>query len=387
MNVSRTRRWPIALAVLAALLLGVSGCAGGTRASSWTGLTIVEESLYAADLQQVVALDTADGSPLWAFPENLSGNTRWGFPADLNHEKCGVFYVTPAVGEGRVIVASHVPGGSFGGRPKNIVWGLDPDTGQFWHFDGATGQYIEGGAIGDGVFVIGNGDGYIYALDVESGALKWVLKTGHRVWATPLIVSDTVYIGSMDRHLYALDLSTGEERWSFHAEGAFAGTPALWNDTLFIGAFDDRFYAIDAHTGTERWRFAGENWFWGSPVIYDDTIYAADVDGNVYAIDAETGEQVWHKALEADVRAGPALAEDGSQLFISGQENGTLYALDTADGFVIWSQASEGQALSTPAVSGEMVYQPLVYGPQHVLARHVDNGREMWAYPPVEEQE
>ncbi|MBL7063098.1 MAG: PQQ-like beta-propeller repeat protein [Anaerolineae bacterium] len=386
MNLSRTRRWPVALAVLAALLLGVSGCAGGARASSWTGLTIVGESLYAADLQQVVVLDTADGSPLWAFPENLPGNTRWGFPADLDQGKCGFFYVTPAVGEGRVIVASQTPGGGFGGRPRNIVWGLDPDTGQFWHFAGATGQYIEGGAISDGVFVIGNSDGNVYALDVESGALKWVFETGHRVWATPLIISDTVYIGSMDRHLYALDLSTGEERWSFQAEGAFAGTPALWNDTLFIGAFDDRFYAVDARTGAERWHFAGENWFWGSPVVYDDTVFVADVNGNVYAIDAKTGDQIWRQALNAQVRAGPALAEDGNKLFVGSQKDGTLYALDTADGFMIWSQESEGQALSTPAVSGAMVYETLIYGPHHVIARHVDNGREMWAYPQVVEE-
>ena len=384
MNRFLKQRWPILLAVLAALLLGVSGC-GTAQASSWTGLTIVEDKLYAADLQQVVALDTADGSPLWAFPENLSGNTRWGFPADLNHEKCGVFYVTPAVGEGRVIVASHVPGGSFGGRPKNIVWGLDPDTGQFWHFDGATGQYIEGGAIGDGVFVIGNGDGYIYALDVESGDLQWTFETGHRVWATPLIVEDTVYVGSMDRHLYALNLSDGRERWNFHTDGAFASTPALRDGTLYIGAFDDRLYAIDADTGTELWRFSNENWFWGSPVVYGDIVYAADVNGKVYAIDAETGAEIWRQSLSTPVRAGMALTEDGSQLFVGGQD-GALYALDTSDGFEMWLQGSEGQVLSRPVVSGSVVYESVLYESYRVRALYVDNGREVWTHPDIVEE-
>ena len=378
MNRSWTRRWPIVLAMLAALLVSVSGCAGSAQATSWMGLTIAGERLYAADLEQVRELGAADGRPLWAFPD------------DPKEEKRGAFYATPAVGEGYVIVASQVPGGGFFSQPRNVVWALDADTGsKLWSFYDAAGQYVEGGAISGGVFVIGNSDGNVYALDVESGALRWVFEAGHRVWATPLIVSDMVYIGSMDRHLYALDLSNGEVRWDFHAEGAFASTPALRDGTLYIGAFDDRLYAVDARTGTERWRFPGENWFWGSPVVYSDTVYAADVNGNVYAVDAETGEPIWDQpqSLNAPVRAGPALTGDGSMLFV-GSQNGTLYALDTADGFLLWSQDSEGQVLSTPVVGGSLVYESLLHGPYRIRALHVDNGREMWAYPRVvEEQE
>jgi len=373
-----TRRWPVGLAVLAVLLLSVSGCAGGAaQPTSWMGLTIVGERLYAADLEQVVALNVADGEPLWAFPD------------DPQEEKRGVFHVTPAVSGGYVIVASQMPGSGFLSQPSNVVWALDADTGRkLWRFDGAAGQYIEGGSTSDGVFVIGNSDGNVYALDVESGTLRWTFETGHRVWATPLIVSDIVYIGSMDRHLYALRLSDGEELWRFHAEGegAFAGTPALRDDTLYIGAFDDWLYAVDAHTGTERWRFAGENWFWGSPAVYSDTVYAADVNGNVYAVHADTGELIWRQPLDTAVRAGPALTEDGSTLFV-GSQSGTLYALDSADGFVLWQRASEeGQLLSSSVVSGSLVYEPLLYGPYRIWALHVDNGREMWTYPRVVEE-
>ena len=373
MNRFWTQRRLIMLAMLATLLLGTSGCTGGVRTESWTGTIIVGENLYAADLEQAVALNAADGELLWAFPE------------DPKEDRRGAFYATPAVDEERVIVASKVPASGFLSQPRNVVWALDRDTGSLlWHF-GATGQYIEGGSIGGGLFIIGNSDGNVYALDVERGVLKWTFETGHRVWATPLIVEDTVYVGSMDHHLYALNLSDGAVRWDFHAEGAFASRPALRDGTLYIGAFDDRLYAIDAHTGTERWHFAGENWFWGSPVVYSDTVYATDVDGGVYAADAETGTQTWYSPLEVPVRAGPALAEDGSQLFV-GSQNGTLYALDTADGFVLWSVESEGQVLSTSVVSGSVVYQALIHGSHRLRALHADNGREMWAYPQVVEE-
>lgn len=374
-----TRRRYSLYAALAALLVGVSGCTGGIQATSWTGLTIVGDTLYAADLDKVVALNAATGETVWAFPADPKADSR------------GLFQVLPTVGEGYVIAASQVPPRGFLSQARNVIWAFNPTTGaDLWFFDDATGPYIEGGAIGNGLFVIGNNDGHVYALDVASGALRWKFKTGHRVWATPLIISDTVYIGSMDRHLYALNLTNGELRWAFHATGAFASAPALHGDTLFIGAFDDRLYAVDANTGSERWHFAGKNWFWGSPAVYSDTVYAADVDGNVYALDAENGTQVWHKPLrdtrgrKVPVRAGPALAEDGSKLFVCGQ-NGTLYALDTADGFVLWSADGEGQALSTPVVSGTVVYEALILGTKRIRALHVDNGYEMWAYPPETE--
>lgn len=375
MKRSRIWRGYVLFAVWAALLAGTSGCTGGIQATSWTGLAVSNGTVYAADLDKVVALDATTGKVLWAFPANPKEDPR------------GIFQALPTIGEGYVIAPSQVPPRGFLSQARYIIWAFNPTAGtDLWAFDDATGPYIEGGAIGNGFFVIGNNDGNVYALDAASGTLRWKFKTGHRVWATPLIVSDTVYIGSMDRHLYALDLTDGEVRWAFHATGAFASTPVLHGDTLFIGAFDDRLYAVDANTGTERWHFAGKNWFWGSPAVYSDTVYAADVDGNVYALDAKSGSQVWHKPLrdtrgrKVPVRAGPALTEDGSKLFVCGQ-NGTLYALDTRDGFVLWSAESDGQALSTPVVSGTVVYETLIAGTKRVRALHVDNGYEMWAYP------
>jgi outer membrane protein assembly factor BamB len=196
----------------------------------------------------------------------------------------------------------------------------------------------------------------------------------------------------MDRHLYALDLNTGELKWAFQREGAFASTPVLKDGTLYIGAFNDAFYAIDAEEGTERWHFEeGEDWFWGSPVIYGDTVYAVDVKGRIYAFDAESGEDRLLKALDTDqgqavsVRAGPTISGDGSQLFVSA-ESGTLYALDTTDGFVNWSRASEGKGLSKPVVSGSLVHQALIQGNPRIRALQVEEGREAWSFPPPEEE-
>ncbi|MFO7741488.1 MAG: PQQ-binding-like beta-propeller repeat protein [Anaerolineae bacterium] len=382
MNRFWTQRWSVVLATLTALLLVTSGCAGGVRASSWTGLTVVGDTLYAADLQQARVMDKTSGDTLWTFPRN---------PEDNNQ---GLFYATPAVSNGgQVFFASQLETGGFFSQRQSIVWALDEETGEeLWRFEGASGNYVEGGTLGNGLFVIGNGDGNVYALEEESGSLQWTFKTGHHVWATPLVVSDTVYVGAMDRHLYALDLDTGEVIWQFERKGAFASTPALKDGTLYIGAFDDVLYAIDAETGSERWHVEGEDWFWGSPAVYEDTVFAVDVKGRVCALNAASGEARWHKSLVNDqnqpvpVRAGPAVSQDGSQLFVSA-ENGTLYALDTSDGLVEWSRAAEGRGLSEPVVSDQLVYQSLILSTPRIRALQVEDGREAWAFPPAGEED
>jgi outer membrane protein assembly factor BamB len=384
----RTPRWSILIAILTALLLGTSGCTcGGVQATSWTGLTLAGEKIYAADLQQILVLGP-DGELVQTIPESSEDNTF------------GLLYTAPAVGKDYLIVAGQMPSKGFFAQQTYPVVKLDIETGEeIWRFEEAQGQYIEGGVIGataDGgsLFVIGNSDGNVYALDVETGELKWRFVTGHRVWATPLIVEDTVYIGSMDRHLYALRLSDGKELWKFAADGAFASTPALQDGVLYIGTFGNRLYAIDADDGTEIWRFPqekpGDNWFWGSPAVYGDVVYAVDVKGTVYALDAESGEMLWSKSLDVPVRAGPAPVGDGGKLLISGQD-GTLYALDAADGSKKWSAEGEGKGYATPVVDGDRVYEARIHGTYRVRALELLEGgegyKELWVYPlPVPEE-
>jgi outer membrane protein assembly factor BamB len=370
------------LAILGALLVAsVSSCSGTAAATSWPGLVIVDGVIYAADLEQVQALDAETGETIWAYP------------VDTKEARAGLFYVTPAVDDEHVIVASAAPPSGMLSSPQNIVWALDRDGRELWTFRSAEGQYVEGGAIGGGFFIIGNSDGNVYALDLQNGQLRWKFETGHRVWATPLIVGDTVYIGSMDRTLYALNLANGNEIWRFDAEGAFAGTPVTIDGTLYTGTFANNFYAIDAETGTPVWEkpFTSENWFWGGPVADGEIIYVSDVDGVVYAIDSNTGSAMWQEALTADngkpapVRAAVALSEDGKQLYV-GSENGTLHALDTTDdGRVVWSASNDGQIYSDPVVDGIYIYQAIIRQTERIVAFN-EVGARIWAHPPQVEE-
>jgi outer membrane protein assembly factor BamB len=354
-------------------------------------MVVKDKEIYVSDLKNIKVLGT-NGEIIRSIPDDTEN--------DL-----GLIQVTPAIGDGYLIVATQTAaqGGFLGlfSRPTNVVVKLDIETGEeLWRFDQAQGQFFESGTISGDTFVIGNSDYHIYALDIDTGTEKWSsYKTGHRVWATPLIAEDTIYIGSMDRHMYALNLDDGTVIWSQAYPGAFASTPVLKDDTLYIGTFANQVHAINAADGTEKWHFSGENWFWGSPAVDDDSIYIVDVKGNVYALDAETGQEKWPANVKLDpmgndrdapVRGGPALSNGGSTLLIS-SENGTLYALDTADGSEKWRASGEGKGYEKPIIDGDIVYETQIHGTFRVRALELENDgddyKALWVYPPPEAQE
>jgi outer membrane protein assembly factor BamB len=372
---------PLPERTLAAIVLllfvagALGGCAGGTRATTWTSLTVVDDVVYAADLEQVHALDAATSEVLWSFP------------AEPDARQYGPFYtVTILEGETLFVTSYERTGGGFFAQSRGMLRALSVEDGRLsWEFTEAGGEFVAAGAVGDGILTIGNSDGNVYAFDVEDGSRIWTFPTTGRVWATPLVISDTVYVPSLDHNLYALDLTTGQERWRFGAEGAMAGQPLAMDGRLYIGAFDHELYALRREDGAVEWGFEGTNWFWGTPATDGSHIYAADVDGNVYALDTETGSEVWRSELDQPVRLGPVLSQDGKILLVA-SDAGKLYGLDTVDGFMLWNQPGEGQLASVTA-GGEVAYVSRIFAEQHIEALYIENGRSLWVYPQPEAEE
>jgi len=375
--VSDRRPWKWAWALLPFLLIGVlSGCSGGVRPTNWTTLAVGEEAVYVADLEHVRALDVDSGAELWRYPE----------------DRGGPFYtVTLLPGKALFVTSQERVGGGLFAQPQGVLRALEIDGSRvLWEFTEAKGEYVAPGSVGEDILVIGNGDGNVYALNVTDGSSAWAqpFHTGSRVWAAPLILSDTVYIASLDHNLYALDLQTGRERWRFTAEGAMVGPPLARDDRLYIGAFDGRLYAIRREDGALVWTASfddGQRWVWGSPATDGASIFAADVEGTAYAVDVETGAERWRRTLQEPVRLGLAFDPEGGLLLAAGNA-GTLYALDPTDGHIRWSQPGNGQ-IGSMILRGDRVYISRIYADEHVQAIRVEDGQVQWAFSPAESQQ
>jgi outer membrane protein assembly factor BamB len=121
---------------------------------------------------------------------------------------------------------------------------------------------------------------------------KWTYKTGGVIAASPTVVAGVVYVGSWDGYEYALDAGTGALKWRTFlgiTTGQSGCSPqslgissaaAVTGGVVYVGGGDSYWYALDAATGNVLWRvFTGDNsaasghYNWASPLLYNGYAY------------------------------------------------------------------------------------------------------------------
>ncbi len=191
--------------------------------------------------------------------------------------------------------------------------------------------------------------------------LKWKLKTGGKIFSSPVIYGDVLFIGSEDHNLYAIGKSSGHILWKFATGGAVHSSPAVYKNVVYFGSFDGYYYALNAKTGKLIWKFktGGEkkvggkglwtmrpadeymddlyDFFLSSPVVGETgdglTLYFGSSDGNLYALNALSGKKKWAFQTGGLVHTSPALY--GGNLYF-GSWDTFLYALEARTGKLKW---------------------------------------------------
>lgn len=374
---ARGRRPARLLIVLILFVLALAGCrGGGLRHESWPGLIAVDGALYAANLEHIEAMDAETGKVYWSYPFSEERDATPFYSTPVLAPDAGENGLLLAAGFKDQTVYALALGSSVAERPDEL-----------WRFEGAAGQYVGTGAVTEDLFIIGNGDGKVYALRLEDGSMAWEFATQDRVWATPVVVDDTVYVASLDHRLYALDAVTGAERWQFEAGGAISATPVFANGDLWVGDFTSTLYQIDLETREPVWTFEANDWLWATPLLDGDILYFADVGGDVYALNIVERTMVWDSPVSlGDILHGqPALNEDGSLLYVAGYERGTVHAIDVAAGR---ERDSWGATLENPGrlpgdlvSDGERLYTMPILVQERVQAFDLATGELLWSTP------
>jgi outer membrane protein assembly factor BamB len=358
------------------LMTVLSGCAGGgLRHESWPGLLADDGVIYAANLERVQAFNTETGKLLWSYPDETQKDQRPFLSTPVLAEDYGPHGLLLIAGyKDRTVYALSL-GESRAERPDLL-----------WTFAQATGQYVGSGVVADGKFIIGNGDGYVYALNLNDGAPAWQFPTKDRVWATPVVVGDTVYIASLDHRLYAVDLTTGVERWHIQMDGAIAGTPVHIDGALWVGDFSSTLSQVDLATQQIVWTYTANDWLWASPLADGTRLYFADVGGRVYALDTATREILWNVDVDDTIRSRPALNADGGLLFVAGYRKGELHTLETETGNKMsWGPEMDGRLPGDLVADGTHLYTMPILVSERINAIELRTGRVAWSYPATEQ--
>ncbi len=222
-----------------------------------------------------------------------------------------------------------------------MVYSLDPKSGDInWKqrlLDGAwvNDQHIaaeehsgqqSSPTIVDGILYIASPDGFVNAIDTETGNELWKFETKSSCSPSPTVAEGKVFVGQTYRSYgkyFALDAKSGEPIWSSEKLGSVWINAAYDNGRLFLGNMNGFFFAVNPNTGEKLWEYftakdtPQENksfdtdrrhgWPPGvycNPITEDGIVYTGSWSGYYFAFDQESGQLLWRTKTKPELGNG-----------------------------------------------------------------------------------
>lgn len=267
---------------------------------------------------------------------------------------------------------------------------------------------ISAGAVaGEGIVVVANKKGQLFALDQATGQTKWQSQLSSAVLAPSLIQAGRVITLANDGTVFAHDISTGQQIWTYNlpkVDFSMRGTAApvaVDPRTVLVAWANSYVYVIDTVTGIPQLQrrvsindgrsdiqrlndidgepvvagrylistsyqgqltamdLASQQVIWSedasslrSPVIFDNKVFVAQSGGQLTAYDITTGQQLWQNEQLLNRRlSNPAVL--GNQLVV-GDLDGVLHLVDPNSGNLIGRAKTSGEVRSLRSVDQQL---------------------------------
>jgi outer membrane protein assembly factor BamB len=368
------------------------------------------------------------------------------FPGSFENQQMALDAKTGAVlwntlTKGPMIFSGSYYQGRFlrGGTDDNTLYCFNTTTGEIlWTYTPDTdGYFTTGSAVAYGMVYELNKDGYLYALDIETGNPVWKYKgpDDTLLWpGMPTVADGKVYAttgqvaqygGQVGTSEFAcLDAYNGRLIWRLPMEAlapresvavaygrlyfipgnvttavdAISGSEyTTMNQVWAIGASSipvsswpmwrhDPAHSSTAPEGpsnlTLAWKFTTNGAVISSPSAADGIIYVGSQDKNIYALGAWSGNLIWNFTTEGAIESSPAVANGK---VYTGGDDGYVYCLDAYTGAFLWKTFVNGDLpytygslvlKSSPAVVGNRVYIGSLDG--YLYALDGNNGNVVW---------
>jgi outer membrane protein assembly factor BamB len=265
-----------------------------------------------------------------------------------------------------------------------ILYSVSPVTGNLlWKHGVLNGSWVDdrfyaagwsGGLLGsptvvDDIVYIGGPDGFMNALDADTGEEKWRFETNSTTSLAPTVAEGKVffgYLGSFTEHYgyakpgeyFAVDKNSGEPVWTSTEYGKVWVSAAYNKGNIFIGNVDGTFYGVNAANGKKLWEYyTGKNTIketmpkdtpfmhgyppgvYCCPAIDDNQVYSGSWSGYYFAFDQQTGKLNWRTKTQANDFGG--LPDSSAPSFYKGnlyvqKKGGMIAALDRKTGKLQW---------------------------------------------------
>lgn len=373
---------PIFILILAAFVFSACSGAGGAQNPNWPGVSAAGDVVYVASGPSVLAYDVVEQTVAWTYP--------------AGEERSAVqFHAAPSVVAGSVIFGDYGKASSlFNPRQIVSIYGVSdpPGSPSDWINDQlATDKIIAPLMQVDNRAFVGTGNGYLLALDAESGEALWSdsFATENPIWGPMAYADGLIYVADMAGIIYAVEAESGQENGRWTTDTSFIGGLTLDGDAIYAGGFNNKVYAFDRTSpGTELWTFDTVSGIWGAPAVADGQLFFGDMLGNVYAVNAETGSLLWQIAVDGPIIASPVVADNLVYIASEGdpderEPHWFLTALDVTDGAQSWQQLLTQGIYTTPVIVDDLIVGVLYgNGDDLLIAFDKTTGVQQWTYAP-----
>ena len=232
----------------------------------------------------------------------------------------------------------------------------------------------------NGLVIVGNSKGQLYALDQATGAEKWTVNLSSALISTALVQADRVVVVANDGTVYGLNTATGQQVWTYKLPSeqlslrGQASPVSLDGRTVLLASSNAFIYAIDSITGTLRMqrRVAVSDGrsdiqrlidIDGEPIVAGQFVVTTSYQGQVTVTDLASQRVVWSEDSSGTTR--PEVS--GRQVFVA-QSDGKLKSYDLVTGQVIWENDQLlHRQLSNPVVLGQQLVVGDLAGALHLI--------------------
>ena len=214
----------------------------------------------------------------------------------------------------------------------DLLWDFKmPDTGDF---------PMIAATITGGTLFIASRPGQVYALEAETGKVRWHTELDAYLSPPPVVRDSKVYVNDIIDVRYALDANTGEVLETNEGPGPrYTDPPKPETGRIYVLEGWDRpgtrVHAVDAATGTQVWTYEIDSTTAMDPTASGGTVFVRSYEG-VHALDESTGKLLWESEWEYEYNGAQDRLHiiDGKLPLVS---DAAVIALDARTGNHLWS--------------------------------------------------
>ena len=256
---------------------------------------------------------------------------------------------------------------------NGVVFAIDPKgevsafkgKQRLWQKKVSKDNLSSGVEAAEGLVVVGNQKGQLFALDQQTGDQKWTAQLTGALLAPSLIHAGRVSSVSNDGTVYAHEIATGAQVWTYNLPNVqfslrgMAAPVALDARNVLIASSNAYIYALDALSGVPKLqrRVAVSDGrsdiqrlvdIDGEPVVAGQFVVTTSYQGQVTVLDLASQQVVWSEDASSIQR--PEVVGNG--VFVA-QTDGKIKAFEITSGQLLWENDQLlNRKLSNPVMLG-----------------------------------